>query len=81
MRDKHQRDVIAIGLRLLGDARAKEIEAAPVDNREKIELLGQVHLPRFLETSPYPRSTRTGLPALQMKQIQAANRLIQPNTG
>ena len=39
-RDKHQRDVIATGLRLLGDARAKQIEASSASYAEKIELLG-----------------------------------------
>ncbi len=54
MRDKHQRDVIAIGLRLLGDARAKEIEAAPIDNSEKIELLGQYTFPDSWKHRPIP---------------------------
>jgi hypothetical protein len=40
MRDKHQRDVVAIGLRLLGDERAKQIEAADINYAEQIELLG-----------------------------------------
>jgi Protein of unknown function (DUF3486) len=39
-RDKHQRDVIAIGLRLLKDERARLIEAMPVSYAEKNELLG-----------------------------------------
>jgi hypothetical protein len=42
-RDKHQRDCVAIGLRLLGNQRAKEIEAADIGNAEKIEILG-IHL-------------------------------------
>ena len=40
MRDKHQRDTVAILLKYLGDARAKEIEASDCDYAEKIELLG-----------------------------------------
>jgi len=40
MRDKHQRDTVAILLRYLNDARAKEIEASDCDFAEKIELLG-----------------------------------------
>ena len=40
MRDKHQRDRVALALHILGDAHAKEIEAADCDNAEKIELLG-----------------------------------------
>ena len=40
MRDKHQRDRVTLALHILGDARAKEIEAADCDNAEKIELLG-----------------------------------------
>ena len=38
--DKHQRDVIAIAQRLLGDELAKIIQEADIDNSEKIELLG-----------------------------------------
>ena len=41
MRDIHERDVTAISLRLLGDQRAKEIEAAPISYHEKVELLGR----------------------------------------
>ena len=42
-RDKLQRDTVAIALRVLTDARAKEIEAAPIGYAEKIEILG-IHL-------------------------------------
>jgi hypothetical protein len=41
MRDKHQRDAIAIGLRLIKDERARRIEAMPVSYAEKKELLGR----------------------------------------
>ncbi len=41
MRDKHQRDTVAILLEHLADARAKEIEACDCDYADKIELLGQ----------------------------------------
>ena len=40
MRDKHQRDTVAILLEYLDDARAKEIAASDCDYAEKIELLG-----------------------------------------
>jgi hypothetical protein len=67
MRDKHQRDVVAIGLRLLGDQRAKEIEAADINYAEQIELLG-LHIfgdlwePRpvtpYEEETPEPQPTK-----------------------
>ncbi len=53
-RDKHQRDVTAVGMRLLRDARAKDIEAAPIDNHEKIELLGYRMFDRFWKFRPLP---------------------------
>jgi hypothetical protein len=40
MRDKHQRDVIAIGLRLLNDEHAKLIANSPISYEQKNELLG-----------------------------------------
>jgi hypothetical protein len=42
-RDKQQRDSVAIGMRLLGDARAKQIEASSANYAEKIEMLG-IHM-------------------------------------
>ena len=39
-RDRDQRNTITIGLRLLGDARAKEIEGSSHSYAEKIEMLG-----------------------------------------
>ena len=42
-RDKQQRDSVAHGLRLLGDARAKLIESSSATYAEKIELLG-IHM-------------------------------------
>lgn len=53
-RDKHQRDVVAIGLRLLGDQRAKEIEASDCNNAEKIELLGIHTFGDLWEPRPIP---------------------------
>ena len=41
MRDKHQRDVVAIGLRLLKDERARLIQSGPFNHAAKIELLGR----------------------------------------
>jgi hypothetical protein len=38
--DKHMRDCVATAQRVLGDALAKEIQDADIDNAEKIELLG-----------------------------------------
>lgn len=54
MRDKHQRDVVAIGFHLLGDQRAKEIEAADCNNAEKIELLGLYIFGDLWEPRPIP---------------------------
>jgi hypothetical protein len=57
MRDKHQRDVIAIGRRMLDDERSKIIQFGPFSNEEKIEMLGlhifgELWVPRHLPTSP-----------------------------
>jgi hypothetical protein len=54
MRDMHERDVTAIALRLLGDQRAKEIEAAPISHHEKIELLGRWMFNRTWRHRPLP---------------------------
>ena len=57
LRDKHQRDIAAISLRVLGDDRAKLIEAAPINYEEKIKLIGR-HMfgdlwqPRILPVPP-----------------------------
>jgi hypothetical protein len=53
-RHKHERDVTAIGLRLLTDARAKEIAAAPVHHCEKIEMLGRQMFIRTWRHRPVP---------------------------
>ena len=58
-RDKHQRDVTAVGLRLLRDARAKDIEAAPISNHEKIELVGFRMFDRFWKFRPIPTPEST----------------------
>jgi len=56
-RDKQQRNDAAVALRVLGDARAKAIEAAPWSHAEKIEGIG-IHLfgplwePRPVPTPP-----------------------------
>lgn len=39
--DKHLRNCAAIGLRLLGDAQAKAVQKAPINNEAKIELIGR----------------------------------------
>ncbi len=39
--DKHQRDVVAITQHVVGDAQIKQIQAAPIDNACKIELIGR----------------------------------------
>jgi hypothetical protein len=57
IRDKQQRDVVAIALRVLGDARAKEIEAAQINNAEKIELLGLQIFGDLWEPRPIPNAT------------------------
>jgi hypothetical protein len=60
LRDKHQRDVAAIALRVRHDETARLIEAAPIDYEAKIELIGR-HLfgefwqPRLLPV-PEPSS-------------------------
>ena len=54
MRDKHQRDTIAILLDYLADDRAKEIEASDCDYAEKIELLGQYIYDDIWEPRPFP---------------------------
>ena len=56
MRDKHQRDVVAIARRVVCDARIKEIEAADIGNDEKIELLGHYLFPKSWVSRPVPKS-------------------------
>jgi len=41
MWDKHQRDVVAITQHVVNDAQIKEIQASPIDNSAKIELIGR----------------------------------------
>lgn len=53
-KDKQQRDTVAIGLRLLGDARAKEIEASSATYNEKIELLGHLIFNKLWEPRLVP---------------------------
>jgi hypothetical protein len=53
-RDKQQRDQVALALRLLGDQRAKEIEAANFSNHIKIELLGRHMYDDLWEPRPIP---------------------------
>ena len=60
-RDKQQRDSVAHGLRLLGDARARLIESSSATYAEKIELLG-IHMygddwePRLVPVPGSPES-------------------------
>jgi len=61
-RDKQQRNDAAIALRVLGDARAKAIEAAPWTQAEKIEGVG-IHLFGPLwEPRPVPTPTQPPSP-------------------
>lgn len=62
MRDKQQRDVVAIGRRLLGDERAKQVEAAPIDNAAKIELIGLNLYGELWEPRPIPPAGRPKAP-------------------
>jgi Protein of unknown function (DUF3486) len=39
--DKHQRDVVAITQHVVDDAQIKEIQAKPINNESKIELIGR----------------------------------------
>jgi hypothetical protein len=55
-RDKHQRDVVATGLRLLGDARAKQIESSSAPYAEKVELLGQHMFPELWQPRSVPEN-------------------------
>ena len=57
MRDKHQRDRVAVALHVLGDARAKEIEASDHDYAEKIELLGLHLFGDLWEPRQFPAET------------------------
>jgi hypothetical protein len=67
MRDKHQRDTVAILLEYLADARAKEIEASDCDYEEKIELLGHYMYadlwePRYFPPLPSEALAKEGPP-------------------
>jgi hypothetical protein len=63
IRDKQQRDVVAIARRILGDARARAIEDAPMDNAAKIELLGLKIYGELWEPRPIPTSEPLGATA------------------
>jgi hypothetical protein len=52
MRDRTQRDDVAIALHVLGDAVAERIAAAPINNAEKIELLGRHMFGKLWEPRP-----------------------------
>jgi hypothetical protein len=56
MRDRTQRDDVAIALRVLADARAKQIAAATTNNAEKIEFLGRHLFGKLWEPRPIPTS-------------------------
>jgi hypothetical protein len=53
-RDKQQRTDAAVALRVLGDARAKAIEAAPWSNAEKLEGVGIHMFGQLWEPRPVP---------------------------
>jgi len=54
MRDKHQRDRVAIAYDVIGDARAEEIKDSDCDYAEKIELLGQYLYGDLWEPRQFP---------------------------
>jgi hypothetical protein len=54
-RDKQLRDEAAIALRVLDDARAKAIEAAPLNNAEKLEAVGLHMFGKFWDPRPLPK--------------------------
>jgi len=54
LRDRTQRDDVAIALRVLGDAEAERIAAAPINNAGKIELLGRHMFGKLWEPRPIP---------------------------
>lgn len=56
MRDKHQRDIAAIALRVLGDARARAIEESDSTYAEKIELIGRYLFDDLWDPRPVPTS-------------------------
>jgi hypothetical protein len=67
MRDRDQRNFIAQALRLLGDARAREIETSTSSYAEKIELLGIHVFDEFWESRPVSSPTPPGVPALNQE--------------
>ena len=62
-RDKQQRDSVAHGLRLLGDARAKLIESSAATYAEKIELLGIHMYGDDWEPRPIPTAGSSEIPS------------------
>jgi len=54
MRDKHQRDRVAIAYDVIGDPHAQEIKAADCDYAEKIELLGHYLYGDLWKPRPFP---------------------------
>jgi hypothetical protein len=54
LRDKQQRDVVAVAFRVLGDARIKAFYDAPISNAEKIELIGLAIYGELWEPRPIP---------------------------
>ena len=54
IRDKQQRDVVAIAFRVLGDARAKAAYDAPISHAAKIELIGLAIYGDLWEPRPIP---------------------------
>jgi hypothetical protein len=69
-RDKQQRTDAAVALRVLGDARAKAIEAAPWSHAEKIEGVGLHLFGPLWEPRPVPAPENSG-PA-QSSQVKVS---------
>jgi hypothetical protein len=58
-RDKQQRDDAAVALRVLGDARVKQIEASPLSNAEKLEAVGLHMFGKFWDPRPVPEPPKS----------------------
>jgi len=54
IRDRDQRDTVAVMQRVLNDAQSKAIQEAPISNAEKIELLGRRHFGHLWEPRSIP---------------------------
>jgi len=74
--DKHLRDCAAIGLRLLDDAQAKAVQKAPIDNSEKIELIGR----RMFGKLWRARKVMTKFHRAPIRHCQAINETFEKST-